>query len=170
MSIAGLERCSFTYYPEISGIATGYSAFTDYHAMRSDLNNWLLKEVDAMQYWLVGFGLGFVQAVLQRSDERGSRDLEHRVMIESSDSKIIESVRWLQRLQRSGVDNSPPSTLNLYGSLEEFCGRLANDGPIRKDYWIKGEGGDTPIFADSKEFREGKISEAKRCGCSVRFV
>jgi hypothetical protein len=36
MPTASLERCSFTYYPDI---ATGYSGFTDYHAMRSDLNN-----------------------------------------------------------------------------------------------------------------------------------
>lgn len=134
MPTSSLERCSFTYYPDI---ATGYSGFTDYHAMRSDLNNFLLKEDDAMQYWLVGFGSGFIQAVLQRSDERDSRGLEHRVTIESADLKIIESVRWLQRLQRSGIDNSSPSTLNLHNSLEEFCRRIVSDGPIRKDYWIK---------------------------------
>jgi hypothetical protein len=92
------------------------------------------------------------------------------VTIESADLKIIESVRWLQRLQRSGFDNSSPSTLNLHNSLEEFCRRIVSDAPIRKDYWIKREEGYMPAIKDSKEFREEQILQAKRVALHARFV
>ena len=110
-----LSECLFTYYP---GISTGYSGFTDHHAMRCDLNNWLLKEADDMQFWLAGFGTGFVQAAILFCEEKGDIHSTQKLVVHIGDAKIINSLDWLQRLQLSGIDNGPPSTTNLFHSLE----------------------------------------------------
>ena len=63
--------------------------------MRRDLNNWLLKEADDIQYWLAGFGSGFVQAALRLCEDNGNADDIRRLTINSDAPKIIESVDWL---------------------------------------------------------------------------
>jgi hypothetical protein len=163
MPHSNVSGCLFTYYP---GISTGYSGFTDHNAMRCDLNNWLLKEADDMQYWLAGFGSGFVQAVLRFCEDNGSADDIHRLTINSDAPKIIESVDWLQRLQLSGVDTGSPSTANLSEALDAIFQRLENEGPIRHDYWKKRDENDS-CAADNKEFRAEKLYEARQRGLDV---
>ena len=153
----------FTYYP---GISTGYSGFTDYNAMRCDLNNWLLKETDDMQYWLAGFGAGFVQAAIRFCEEKGYAGDMHRLMISSDDLKIIESVAWLQRLQLSGVDTGSPSTANLSDALDAMFKRLESEGPVRHEYWKKTEENNSNAV-NNRELRAEKISEARQRGLDV---
>ncbi len=158
-------KCIFTYYP---GVSTGYSGFTDHHAMRSDLNNWLRKEADDMQYWLAGFGAGFVQAVMRSCKEKDNIDLIHRLMINSDDPMVIKSVDWVQRLQLSGVDTGSPSTMNLYSSLEDVCQKMERQGSIRHEYWEKDDEGDLRVV-EGKDLVANKIHEARQRGLHISF-
>lgn len=158
-----LEMCGFTYYP---GIASGYSGFTDYHAMHSDLNDWLLKEQDDLQYWLAGFGSGFVQAVTRFCREAEPTGSTRHLIIDSGDAKIIMSIDWLQRLQLSGVDNGPPSTMNLLHALDGMCRKLEEDGPIRKEYWPRPGEVSAPTL-DGRKLRAEKIREARQRGLDL---
>lgn len=156
-------KCLFTYY---LGMSTGYSGFTDYHAMRCDLNNWLLEETDDMQYWLAGFGAGFVHAAICFCEEKSLVGDIHRLMISTDDSKIIESVAWLQRLQLSGIDTGLPSTANLSNALDAMLPRLESEGPVRHEYWEKTEE-DNLIAADKRDCRAEKIRDARQRGLDV---
>jgi hypothetical protein len=158
-------KCLFTYYP---GASTGYSGFTDHHAMRSDLNNWLRNEADDIQYWLAGFGAGFVQAAMRSCKEKDSADLVYRLTINSDDPKVIKSVDWLQRLQLSGVDTGSPSTMNLYSSLEDVCQEMGRKGSIRQGYWEKGDEDDLRVV-ECKDLVANKIYDARQQGLHVSF-
>jgi hypothetical protein len=153
----------FTYYPEIS---LGYAGFTDHHAMRCDLNNWLLKEPDDMQYWLAGFGTGFVEAVARFCRDAGDTESTRHLIFSSEDAKAITAIGWLQRLQLSGVDNGPPSTANLLSALHGMCQALEDDGPIRTEYWPKQN--ETALLAsDSRASRAEKIHQARQRGLDL---
>lgn len=129
--------------------------------MRCDVNNWLLKEADDMQYWLAGFGAGFVQAAMHLCKDEC--DAIRRLKVNSGDSTIIESVNVLQRLQLSGVDTGSPSTANLADSLEDIFKRLENEGPIRREYWTKRDEEDSPAV-DEPLSRAEKLHEARKIG------
>lgn len=122
----------FTYHP---GIASGYAGYTDHHAIRNDLNDWLLVLSDERQTWLVGFGYGLVHKIVERYKDAGAANQNLHLFVSSRDKDITDAVDWLNRLQLSGTDNAPPSTLNLLGALEDVHARMARRGPIRAKYW-----------------------------------
>lgn len=153
----------FTYCPEIS---TGYAGFTDHHAMRCDLNNWLLKEPDDMQYWLAGFGAGFVETAARFCRDAGDSKSTRHLIVNSEDAKAIMSIGWLQRLQLSGVDNGPPSTANLLSALHGICQTLEDDGPIRTEYWSKQNEAALPA-PDSRALRAEMIHKARQRGLDL---
>lgn len=155
----------FTYYPEI---AIGYAGFTDYHAMHCDLNNWLLKEQEDLQYWLAGFGAGFVQVATRFCRDMGDTDSARYLTVNSEDQKVIMSIGWLQKLQLSGIDNGPPSTVNLLHALDGMCQKLEEDGPIRKEYWSK-QNETTPPIMNRRELRAEKIHGARQRGLDLRL-
>lgn len=131
--------------------------------MRCDLNDWLLKETDDMQYWLAGFGAGFVQATHAVCSEKSDGDSIRNLVVTTEDARVIRSVDWLQRLQLSGVDNGLPSTVNLLHALDAMCQKLEEDGPIRKEYWSKQNGAASPM-PDGRAQRVEKLREARKCG------
>lgn len=136
--------------------------------MRCDLNDWLLKETDGMQYWLAGFGAGFVQKAHAVCSEKSDVDSIRNLVVATEDARIIRSVDWLQRLQLSGVDNGLPSTVNLLHALDEMCQKLEEDGPIRKKYWSK-QNEAVPPMPDDRAQRVEKLREARKCGLDHGF-
>lgn len=125
---------TFTYY---AGVPDGYARFTDYNAMRSDLNNRVRNLYPLEQYWLVGFGAGFVQGVLDRCRSADAEDINRKLQIPDLDTKPKAAINWLAQLQEDGTDNSPPSTRNLINGILATRRELVEQGPIRMDYWPK---------------------------------
>ena len=119
-----------------------------------------------MQYWLAGFGAGFVHAAIFFCEEKGRIGDIHRLIVSTDDAKIIESVAWLQRLQLSGVDTGSPSTVNLSDALDAMFQRLESEGPVRHEYWKKFEE-DGLNAASNREYRAEKIREARQRGLDV---
>lgn len=157
------RECLFTFYP---GNSTGYSGFTDHHAMRCDLNDWLLKETDDMQYWLAGFGAGFIQAAHAVCNDKSDGDSIRSLVVHTEETRIIRSVDWLQRLQLSGVDNGSPSTANLLHALDGICQKLETDGPIRHEYWSN-HNASLSHRLDGQALRVEKIHAARQHGLDI---
>jgi hypothetical protein len=114
-----------------------------------------------MQYWLAGFGAGFVEAVARFCRDAGDTESTQHLIFNSEDANAIMAIDWLQRLQLSGVDNGPPSTANLPSSLHRMCQRLEDGGPIRAEYWSNWNEA-ALLASDSRARRTEKIHQAKR--------
>lgn len=136
--------------------------------MRCDLNNWLLKEADDMQYWLAGFALGFAEAALNLRKDKANGDSIRKMVVNIQDAKIIQSVDWLHRLQSSGIDTGSPSTENLFHSLQEVFNQLEIEGPIRHEYGNQRQ--EARIHApDSREHRIETLHSARRVGMGIEI-
>ena len=119
-----------------------------------------------MQFWLAGFGAGFVQAALLFCEEKGDSHSIQKLVVNIGDAKIIKSVDWLQRLQLSGIDNGPPSTANLFHSLEAIFQSMETEGPIRHEYCEKrNETGSNTL--DDREFRAETLHGARQIGLGI---
>jgi hypothetical protein len=160
-----LSECYFTYYP---GAPRGYAGYTDHHAIRCDLNDWLLKETIDNQLWLAGFGAGFVTAAMRYCEEYGRIELMTELRVKTSEKKITESIDWIQRLQLSGVDNADPSTENLLNALNSICISLGSEGPVHRKYW-KDDAELQPAPPFDAVYHKEKIDEARQRGLQVRF-
>tara|TARA_R110000787_G_scaffold42499_2_gene104534 strand:+ start:515 stop:1180 length:666 start_codon:yes stop_codon:yes gene_type:complete len=130
----GRDVEAFTYY---AGEPNGYTGFTDYNAMRSDLNNRVRNLYPLEQYWLVGFSAGFVQGVLDRCRSADAEDIDRELQLPDLETKPKAAINWLAQLQEDGTDNAPPSTRNLISGILATQQELAEQGPIRMDYWPK---------------------------------
>lgn len=119
-----------------------------------------------MQFWLAGFGTGFVQAAILFCEEKGDIHSIQKLVVHIGDAKIINSLDWLQRLQLSGIDNGPPSTTNLFHSLEAIFQRMETEGPIRHEYWEKRNETGTHTL-DGSEFRGEKLHSAWQLGRGI---
>jgi hypothetical protein len=160
-----LSECYFTYYP---GAPRGYAGYTDHHAIRCDLNDWLLKETIDNQLWLAGFGAGFVTAAMRYCEEYGRIELMTELRVKTSEKKITESIDWTQRLQLSGVDNAGPSTENLLSALDSMCVDLKSQGPVRREYW-SGSVEAQAVTPNETAFYAEAIDQARQRGLQVRF-
>lgn len=114
--------------------ASGYVAYSDHHAMQSDLNALLLGLDDAEQCRLVGFGVGFLDAVTAHLEQRSLASGTHRLSFRAT-TQQASMIDALQRLQESGTDNAPPSTHNLLSALHAAHAAMSSGGAIRTSYW-----------------------------------
>lgn len=111
------------------GEATGYAGYTDYNAMRWDLNDDLVSRPAEAQFPLIGFALGVVETVQERLKNAASTPT--KIPIDVADAWEAEVVAWMNTLQRKGVDNWDPSTSNFHSALHSAAERLAKEGPRR---------------------------------------
>lgn len=162
----GME--TFAYH---AGEPVGYAGFTDYNAMRSDLNNRLRKLPIDEQYWLVGFGVGFAQGVLDHCLHAYSDDVDRTLKLPDLDVRLKAAISWLALLQKEGTDNAFPSTRNLVSGLLATRKELAERGPIRVEYWQKSlrESREPTFPADPllKGTRVRKMTDAQKLGEDV---
>ena len=120
----------FTCFPEF--FLSGYVAFTDRYAMQADLNNALLESTSDRQFARIGFGKGFLTEIMNRLDcKDGEGNLPRaRFVLPPDDEAICDHVNWLSQLQMSGVDNAPPSTMNLFRQIVSKGEELQRTGPV----------------------------------------
>jgi hypothetical protein len=118
------------------GVPEGYSAYTDSVAMNVDVNDDLAARLHAEQYALLGFGSGFLRGLKRRlPDEYQAQTIA--VRIQNASLKHQQFLGWISYLQRSGVDNAPPSTENLRRTLESISADVLVNGPICGTFWEK---------------------------------
>ena len=118
----------FTYYP---GKPQGYAGFTDYAAMSCELNDSLIAAQPTEQFRSVGFGLGFVEAVLKRAHDKEKATFH----AESASGEDAEDIGWLSLMQDKGTDNADRSTANLAAALHGLAARMREGGPVSIKYW-----------------------------------
>ena len=118
----------FTYYP---GKPQGYAGFTDYAAMSCELNDSLIPAPPTDQFRSVGFGLGFVEAVLERAHDKE----EAIFYAASASSEDAEDIGWLSLMQDKGTDNADRSTANLASALRGLAVKMREGGPVSIKYW-----------------------------------
>lgn len=118
----------FTYYP---GKPQGYAGFTDYAAMSCELNDSLIAAPPTEQFRSVGFGIGFVEAVLERASDK-EKTILHAASASSEDA---EDIGWLSLMQDKGTDNSDRSTANLAAALHGLAAKMREGGPVSIKYW-----------------------------------
>ncbi|PXA85655.1 hypothetical protein DMC25_15040 [Caulobacter sp. D4A] len=117
---------AFEYH---AGQPTGYAGYTDYNAMRWDLNDDLVERSPQAQFPLIGFALGVVETVHERLRNAGS--IPAKIPIATTDTWEGETLAWMNALQRNGVDNADPSTSNFHSALRDAADRLGKEGPRR---------------------------------------
>lgn len=118
----------FTYYPEKP---QGYVGFTDYAAMSCELNDSLIAALPTEQFRSVGFGLGFVEEVLERAHDKEKATFH----AESASGEDAEDIGWLSLMQEKGTDNAGRSTANLAAALHGLAAKMREGGPVSIKYW-----------------------------------
>lgn len=127
------------YYP---GAPSGYAAYTDHVAMNVTVNDSLIGRPPLEQFALLGFGAGFVSAMVERAVDEDLIQL-HRFSVLNAGNEDRRRLGWLAFVQQKGTDNAPPSTENLQRVLAAIMERALRDGPIERRYREKQQYGGT---------------------------
>jgi hypothetical protein len=133
INLASAASDSFEVFP---GRPEGYAGYTDYTAMSVDVNDDLATRQPAEQYALLGFGNGFLKGIRERLADGEGYGRSHFHVIDAA-RKYKESIGWLAYLQRSGTDNSGPSTENLHSVIQCLSTVVGSKGPITMKFWDK---------------------------------
>lgn len=140
--------------------------------MRCDLNDWLLEEPDERQYWLVGFGVGFTEAVMTLCRGYCNDQASCTVKISGASGDIRASIDWLGRLQVSGTDNAGPSTGNLHDALQAAYQHMSTAGPVKSKYWNEGRNdaaAASALAAGTKALIAQRLEESRRIGLGLKM-
>lgn len=129
---------SFRYYP---GKPQGYAGYTDHVAMNCELNDSLIGMPPADQFRLAGFGIGFVEELLKRTQGKG----EAIFHVETASGEEAQYIGWLSRMQEKGTDNAAPSTANLASALRSLTSHMRDNGAITVKYWDASPSGDDGV-------------------------
>lgn len=131
--LSALNSCEFTYCP---GIPEGYVGYTDYTAMNVVLNDDLVGRIADEQFMLIGFGVGFSAAILERVAREGLSN-RSTFRLKAASESDMHCVGWLSFMQKKGTDNAPPSTENLQRVIAKVSKDLAASGPTTMKFWHK---------------------------------
>lgn len=133
VSLASKARESFEVF---LGRPAGYAGYTDYNAMSCGINDDLSGRQPEQQYALLGFGSGFLEAILSRL-ANGTSDCRVHLHVTYSSQTSKESIGWLVHHQRFGTDNADQSTENLQTVIRAISQEVLANGPITMNFWDK---------------------------------
>lgn len=141
------------YYPSRP---EGYTGYTDHMAMSCELTNSLRLKKPEEQYWLVGFGMGYVGEMLARNGTVAPFPQPATPEQKEQLTFCLHAIAWLKDMQAKGTDNAGPSTPNLMSGLSGLGEKLKTQGPVNEEFWseyhrLKSNPDQMPALPDQSE-------------------